>query len=99
MWSFDVTKNITLTVEEGLLARFRLLAAQQRTSVNALVRKHMEEATGVLATRDQALSRLVEISRQSEAFDEANPVNGDAEAAKFDRESTYSGRRFARGRD
>jgi hypothetical protein len=92
-------KNVTLTVEEGLLARFRLLAAQQRTSVNALVRKHMEEATGVLATRDQALARLAELSRQSDAYDEAHPVQNDADAAKFDRGDTYTGQRFARGQD
>jgi len=91
-------KNITLTVEEGLLARFRLLAAQQRTSVNALVRKHMEEATGALAAKTDALARLAELSRQSEAYDNAHPVENEADAAKFDRESTYTGRRFARGR-
>jgi MoxR-like ATPase len=99
MWRYDMTKNITLTVEEGLLARFRLLAAQQRTSVNALVRKHMEEATGVLATRENALARLAELSRQSEAYDEAHPVDDEAKAAKFDRETTYSGRRFAQGQN
>lgn len=89
-------KNITLTVDEGLLARFRLLAAEQRTSVNALVRKHMEEATGIKARRSEALDRLAELSRRSEAFDEANPVNDEAEGARFDRASTYAGPRFAR---
>ena len=92
-------KNITLTVEEGLLARFRLLAAGQRSSVNALVRKHMEEATGALASREQALARLAELSRQSEAYDEAHPVQNESDAAKFDREDTYAGRRFAQGKD
>ncbi len=91
-------KNITLTVEEGLLARFRLLAAGQRSSVNALVRKHMEEATGALATREQALARLAELSRQSEAYDESHPVQNEGDAAKFDREGTYTGRRFAQGK-
>jgi hypothetical protein len=90
-------KNITLTVEEGLLARFRLLAANQRTSVNALVRKHMEEATGVMATREKALARLAEMSLQSEAYDEQHPVLDESKAAKFDRESAYLGQRFARG--
>ncbi len=92
-----MTKNITLTVDEGLLARFRLLAAQQRTSVNALVRKHMEDATGVMAKRSDALARLAELSLQSEAYDDANPVHDDGESARFDRESTYTGSRFARG--
>jgi hypothetical protein len=91
-------KNITLTVEEGLLARFRLLAAKQRTSVNALVRKHMEDATGALAAREQALARLAELSLQSEAFDEAHPVTDEGKGAKFDRDSTYTGKRFAQGR-
>jgi hypothetical protein len=91
-------KNITLTVEEGLLARFRQLAAQQRTSVNALVRKHMEEATGAMATKAEALARLAELSRQSDAYDDAHPVSDESKASKFDRESTYSGCRFAQER-
>ncbi len=90
-------KNITLTVDEGLLARFRLLAAEQRTSVNALVRKHMEDATGLAAKRADALSRLAELSRRSEAFDEAHPVHDETQAAKFDRASVYAGPRFAQG--
>jgi hypothetical protein len=97
MWSFPMTKNITLTVDEGLLARFRLLAAQQRTSVNALIRKHMEEATGAAMKRTDALARLAELSLRSEAYDQAHPVQDEAEGAKFDRESTYAGRRFPRG--
>jgi hypothetical protein len=92
-------KNITLTVEEGLLARFRQLAAQQRTSVNALVRKHMEDATGAMATKAEALARLAELSRQSDAYDEAHPIGDEARAAKFDRASTYSGNRFAQERE
>jgi hypothetical protein len=89
-----MAKNITLTVDEDLLARYRLIAAEQNTSVNALVRRHMEEATGTAARRKQALARLQELSRQSEAYDRAHPVTDDDAGARFSREETYSGRRF-----
>ena len=92
-----MTKNITLAVDEGLLDRFRLLAARQNTTINALVRKHMEEATGLYADRQAALSRLAELSRNSEAYDRANPVSNGS-GARFSREETYVGARFARSK-
>ena len=42
-----MTKNITLAVDEDLLARFRVLAAEERSSVSALIRQFMEERTGL----------------------------------------------------
>jgi hypothetical protein len=86
-------KNITLAVDDELLARYRLLAAQQKSTVNAMVRRHMEEATGAQAKRRNALERLADLSRKSEAYDQAHPVSED-EGARFSREDTYSGRRF-----
>ncbi len=40
----DYDQNLTLAVEEELLERFRLHAAERKTSVNALIRQYMEEA-------------------------------------------------------
>lgn len=86
-------KNLTMAIDEDLLARYRLFAAEQRSTVNALVRKHMEEATGARERRKAALERLTALSLQSEAFDAANPVDG-AFSARFSRGDTYTGRRF-----
>lgn len=86
--------NITLAVDDQLLADYRLLAAEQRTTVNALVRKHMEDATGSAARRKAALQRLVEISRASEAYDAANPVADASDTGRFSRAEAYSGPRF-----
>lgn len=87
-------QNITLAVDEDVLADFRLLAAEQRTTVNALVRKYMAEATGGAARRKAALERLAELSLESEAFDRANAAVDPDHAARFSREDTYTGRRF-----
>lgn len=48
-----MTKNLTISVDEDLLAKFRVLAAEQRTTVNALIRKHMEEVTGMSSLADR----------------------------------------------
>lgn len=87
-------RNLTLAVDDEVLADYRLLAAEQRTTVNALVRKHMAEATGSAARRKAALERLAELSLASEAFDDAYPAVAPDQAARFSREETYTGRRF-----
>ena len=87
-------RNITLAVDDEVLAGYRLLAAEQRTTVNAMVRKHMEEATGAAARRRAALERLARVSHESEAFDEAHPAIDPAQGARFSREDTYTGPRF-----
>ncbi len=87
-------KNLTLAIDDDLLADFRLLAAQQRTTVNALVRKHMEDATNTAKRRKSALERLTLLSRQSEAFDAANPVAASADSTRLSRAETYTGPRF-----
>jgi hypothetical protein len=48
-------KNITLAVDERLLAEARVVAAENRTTVNALVRAHLEQ---VVARR--SLSRMLD---------------------------------------
>lgn len=66
-----MTKNITLSVDEDLLKRVRAVAQERHTSVNALVREHLEHLT---KSKDderrkyrEALAELREMSRRSEA--------------------------------
>ena len=87
-----MTKNITLAVDEDVLASYRVLAAEQRTSVNALIRKHMAEATGLAERRRQARAWMA-------AKGAANMANDDlaGEAGwRWNREDCYSGPRFDR---
>lgn len=60
-------KNITLSVDEKVLATVRQYAAEQGSSVNALVREFL---TGVYHHQDRASKarkRLQEMSRKSKA--------------------------------
>lgn len=41
-----MAKNLTISVDEDLLRRARRLAQKQGTSVNALLRKHLEALVG-----------------------------------------------------
>jgi predicted HicB family RNase H-like nuclease len=49
-------KNITLRVDDDVLAAVRIHAAERNSSVNALVREYL---TGVAAHRDRARLALV----------------------------------------
>jgi predicted transcriptional regulator len=49
-----MTKNITLAVDDEVLARYRALASQQRSSVNAMIRKHMAETVGARSEEQKA---------------------------------------------
>jgi hypothetical protein len=62
-----MTKNLTLAVDEELLERFRLHAAERKTSVNALLRKHMEETVGLEERRRKAISGMLELGRSTTA--------------------------------
>lgn len=60
-------KNITLSVDEKVLAAVRRYAAERNSSVNALVREHL---AGIAQREDraaQARKRLKQLSRQSKA--------------------------------
>ena len=60
-------KNITLSVDEKVLAAVRRVAADQGTTVNALVREHL---TRIAEHRDRAArarQRIRELSEASEA--------------------------------
>ncbi len=62
-----MAKNITLAVDDELLERFRLHAAQRKTSVNALLRRHMEEAVGLEERRRSAIAQMLKLGRETKA--------------------------------
>lgn len=60
-------KNITLSIDEEVLAAVRRRAAEQNSSVNALVREYL---TNLAAHEDRAArarARLLELSEESQA--------------------------------
>ena len=74
-------KNITLAIEDELLDKVRIVAAEKKTTVNALVREFLTD----LASRDERLAearkqllRLMDTSKGRMAPD-----------WKFDREETH----------
>ncbi|MCL4674101.1 MAG: hypothetical protein KJZ64_14475 [Sphingomonadaceae bacterium] len=77
-----MTRNLTLAVDEDLLERFRLHAAERKTSVNALLRKHMEEAVGLEERRRNAIARMLELGRGTSARIDMSQWN---RAATYDR--------------
>lgn len=86
-------KNITLAVDEAVLEKVKIVAAQERTTVNAMVRKFLEEkakGSDVAARRRAAIERMLELSRNSKV---QLP-----EGWKFNREELYAERlsRFER---
>jgi hypothetical protein len=93
-----MTCNLTLAIDEELLARFRLHAAEQRTTVNALVRRMMEEAVGAEARRKASIARMLELSDEAAAFDAAH--EGSAAPLDLSRGDTYAERlsRWPRGK-
>jgi hypothetical protein len=62
-----MTKNITLAIDEAILDKVRVVAAQRKTTVNGLVREFLQ----TLATEDDRLAetrrRLVALAQSSEA--------------------------------
>lgn len=56
------TRNITLTVDEGILLEARVLAAQEGLSVSGLLRRELvhliERQRGYAKSRESALRRL-----------------------------------------
>ncbi len=66
-------KNITLTVDEAVLEKVRLVAAQRHTSVNALVRDYLARIADAEDRTERARRRLIELAAQSSA--EAGEIN------------------------
>jgi hypothetical protein len=74
-------KNITLAIEDEVLNKVRILAAEKRTTVNALVREFLAD----LANRDE---RLAEARKQLLQLMDTSKGRM-APDWKFDREETH----------
>ena len=62
-----MNKNITLAVDEDVLQKAKVLAAQKGTTVNALVRDYLGELTSVEDRAELARKRLLELIDKSTA--------------------------------
>ncbi len=87
-----MNKNVTITVKEDLLASFRIVAAEEHTSVNALLRDFMEEKTGLAKRRRQARAWMAAKGAENMANDDLQGESG----WKWSREDCYTGPRFDR---
>lgn len=59
-------KNITLSVDESVLAAVRRHAAERNSSVNALVREYLTNLAACQDRANRARTRLRQLSRQSQ---------------------------------
>ncbi|MGB0513841.1 MAG: hypothetical protein ACPGJE_03260 [Wenzhouxiangellaceae bacterium] len=60
-------KNITLSVDETVLAAVRRVAVEQGTTVNAIVREHLTRIAAHSDRAAMARKRIRELSQASEA--------------------------------
>lgn len=58
-------KNITLAVEDEILDRVRIIAAEKRTSISALVREFLTDIANRDAKLSQARRELLELMDRS----------------------------------
>lgn len=65
MGGADVTKNITLAIDEAVLDRVRIIAAERKTTVNGLVRNYLENLSGVDDKRARLAKRIDELRAKS----------------------------------
>lgn len=83
-------RNLTLSIDDELLARARVLAAMRRTSVNEMVRGFLSRIVEEEAREDEATEDLLRLARTS---------TGRMGDWRPSREETYSGQpRFDRFR-
>jgi plasmid stability protein len=62
--------NLTITLDDELLKKARVKAAESDTSVNAVLREYLEEWTGSVAARKRAIEEFVEGAKRSQASSE-----------------------------
>lgn len=60
-------KNITLAIDERVLDEVRVYAAERNTTVNALVRAHLEQLAGNRQHAKEAIEELRRMSETTEA--------------------------------
>nr|CAA6814106.1 MAG: Unknown protein [uncultured Thiotrichaceae bacterium] len=59
--------ELTITVDEQLLKSARDLAAQEGTSVDTVLREHLERYAGENTQYEQATRRILDIAKRSTA--------------------------------
>ena len=59
--------NLTIAVDDDVLKRARMRAVEQGTSVNAILRQHLESYAGGNAEQIAAMRRFVEFAKKSKA--------------------------------
>jgi hypothetical protein len=74
-------KNITLAIEDDILERARVVAAEKKTTVNAMVREFLAEITDRDERREKARAALLDLMRNSKGRMRPD--------FKFDREETH----------
>jgi hypothetical protein len=74
-------KNITLAVEDEILDKVRVVAAEKKTTVNAMVRAFLADIASRDERREKARRELLELMRTSKA--RMRP------GFKFDRDETH----------
>lgn len=62
--------NLTLSVDDALLHRARVRAAQESTSVNAVVRDFLDDFVSHRSTSSDARARLIALAQASNASSE-----------------------------
>ncbi|MEN9895729.1 MAG: hypothetical protein RIR97_1581 [Pseudomonadota bacterium] len=77
-----MAKNLTLSIDDDLLAKARVLAAMKRTSVNELVREYLTRLIEDERGKDEAREELLHL------MDKSDGRMGDWRPS---REETYSG--------
>ncbi len=72
--------NLTLSIPDDTLARVRVYAAERKTTVNALIRKHMEDLVDTTARRQELIDEVLALGANTKArFD----------MSSWNREDTY----------
>jgi len=62
--------NLTISLDDQLLKRARIKAAELETSVNAVLREYLEEWTQRTADRKRAIDAFIEAAKRSQASSE-----------------------------
>ena len=57
--------NLTITLDDDLLKRARIRAAELGTSVNAVLREYLGQYAGANAVHVSAVERVLELSRKA----------------------------------
>jgi hypothetical protein len=67
-----MTKNITLAVDEAVIDRVRIIAAERQTTVNGMVREFLERVAAQEDKTERARRRIRELAMRSTA--EVGPI-------------------------